>query len=391
MSGQTSWVRRAERALETGTAADGDTRVVVVRPPLLDADGAKAVLAPVLAAIAWAAAVFREVVAESSLDPIGMLLRFVALGLTLRVILLGAVFAGRVRTWLTTSRHGLVLTSEGLLYRTPTHDVVVPRERVVGIAERGQWQTRKAGRRWSEVFVVVDPALGRTHVALPPVFDDTPGRLAERLMRWRGSAPEPREAEAEPASLASRVYDAAAAGLAEPGTTVVRHDLGWLKKGPYALLLVATVALDGLSRGGAAVWGALEPWMIAGLFLALLAVPGRWLWMTRREVSPRKGLAMVLTPAEVLIRTRQGILRARWKELVGVTVDAKTKWSVLEGAHEARQLVLTRKHAPAIRYDEPYLGLPVEVGKLLLDAYRSGWLPREEPAAPPRAASDEEQ
>lgn len=377
MTGATeSWVRRAESALQTGkSAAEGDTVVQVHRPPLLDADGTKAVLAPVLASIVWGAAIFREMVTQSSLDPIGMILRLIALGLTLRVFLLGGAALARAKTWLNASRHGLVLTPEGLLYRTPTHDVAIPRDRVVGITERGHWGTRKAGRRWSEVYVVVDPSLGRTHLALPPLFDETPGRLAERLMRWRGAPPEAREIDVAPAALASRVYDQAAAGMADPGTAVIRHDLGWLKKGPYALLLVATIAVDAMARGGTAVWDALEPWMAGAFFLVLLAVPVRWFWTTRREVSPRKGLAMVLTPAEVLIRTQRGILRARWKELLKVGVDAKTKWSVLEGAHEARQLVLTRKHAPAIRYDEPYLGIPVEVGKLLLDAYRSGWLP----------------
>ncbi|MCA9610903.1 MAG: hypothetical protein KC619_35155 [Myxococcales bacterium] len=371
-----SWVRRAEKALEArSTSADGDTLVEVRRPPLLDAEGTKAVLAPVLAAIVWAAAIFREMVAESSLDPVGMILRLVALGLTLRVFLLGGLVLARLKAWSNASRYGLVLTPEGLLYRTPTHDVAIPRDRIVGITERGHWGNRKAGRRWSEVYVVVDPALGRTHLALPPLFDETPGRLAERLMRWRGSPPETREIDAAPAALASRVYDQAAAGMADPGTAVIRHDLGWLKKAPYALLLVAMVAVDALGRGGTAVWDALEPWMAGGFFLVLLAVPARWFWMTRREVSPRKGLALVLTPAEVLIRTQRGILRARWKELLKVSIDGKTKWSVLEGAHEARQLVLTRAHAPAIRYDEPYLGIPVEVGKLLLDAYRSGWLP----------------
>ncbi len=376
MSEATSWVRRAEAALASGkTASDDDVRVEVHRPPLLDGDGAKAILAPVLASIVWAAAVFREMVAQTSLDPFGMILRLVALGLTLRVGLLGGQLVARARTWLDASKHGLVLTPEGLLYRTPSHDVAIPKDRIVGITERGHWGTRKAGQRWSEVYVVVDPSLGITHVALPPLFDETPGRLAERLMRWRGAPPEVREPDAEPAALASRVYDRAATGQAEADTAVVRHDLGWLRKAPYLLLLVATVAVDAMARGGAAVWNALEPWMAGAFVLALLAVPLRWFWTTRREVSPRKGLAMVLTPAEVLIRTQRGILRARWKELLKVGIDGKRKWSVLEGDHEARQLVLTRKHAPAIRYDEPYLGIPVEVGKLLLDAYRSGWLP----------------
>jgi len=382
---QHSWVARAERLLEGAAPADDEARLAGQRPPLLDADTTKAAVAPVLAAICWSAAVFREMVSPTSLDPIGMILRAVALALTLRVLLLGGLLLRRLRIWMESPRWALALTPGGLLLRTPTHDVAIPRADVLGVVERDKWQERRAGRRWTEVFVVVNPALGRTHLALPPVFEDTPGLLAERLMRWRGPSPEPREPDAEPAKLASRVYDRATQGLTDPGTTVLRHDRSWLKKAPFAVVVVGVVALEAVFRAGPTVWEALEPWMIAGMFVALLAIPARWLWMTRREVTPRKGLAMVLTPAELLIRTRQGILRSRYGDLSKVNLDAKTKWSVLEGAHSARQLVLPRRHKGTIRYDEPYLGYPVEVVKVLIDAYRFGWLPR---AA---GASDEEE
>ena len=384
--GSESWVRRAERLLDRKAApGDDEARLLGQRPVLLDTETTKAAVAPVLAAITWSAAVFREMVSPTSLDPIGMVLRAVALGLTLRVLLLGGLLVRRLRVWMEAPRWGLALTPDGLLLRTPTHDVAIPREDVIAVVERDKWQERRAGRRWTEVFVVLNPELGRTHVALPPVFEDTPGLLTERLMRWRGAAPEPREIDREPAKLASRVYDRATQGLVEPGTTVLRHDRSWLKKAPYAVVIVGVVAVEAVFRAGSTVWEALEPWMIAGMFVALLAIPLRWVWMTRREVTPRKGLAMVLTPAELLIRTRQGILRSRYKDIAKVSLDAKTKWSVLEGAHSARQLVLPRRHAGTIRYDEPYLGYPVEVVKALIDAYRYGWLP-----AADRPADEEE-
>ena len=59
-----------------------------------------------------------------------------------------------------------------------------------------------------------------------------------------------------------------------------------------------------------------------------------------------------------------------------IRTDEKKQWSVLEGAHSLRRLVLTRANAPPIRYDEPYLGIPVEVAQVLLEAYRDGRLPR---------------
>lgn len=393
-----TWVDRAEAALAGRATGDDEVKVLRGRrPPLLDAEGIQAVLAPMMAALVWAAAVFREMVVGTSVDPVALGLRLLALGLTLRVLILGATMVRRLRVYASHARWGLALTPEGLLLRSPELDLAVPKESVVGVVERGRWQERSGGRRWSEVYVVVDPSLGRTHLVLPPVFDDTAGLLAERLMRWRGPMPEPVAPTAAPAPLASKLYDDAVARRTAEGVTVVRHGAAWIKQGPYALVLVAIAAIDSIARGGPAVWDAIDPWVGAGLVLAVLAIPARWLWMTRREVTPRRGVAMVLTPAECLIRTREGILRTRWKDLAKASVDSKKKWSILEAAHFERQLVLTRLHAPPIRYDEPFLGMPVEAAQILVDAYRRGVLPMGDaalesaPAEPPDAPTDEEE
>lgn len=372
-----SWVKDAEVALDRGRGTQKDERVLWGRrPPVLDSEGIKAVIAPFLAGIVWAAAMFRELVAGTSIDPLALLLRLLALALSLRVLLLGGRLLARLKVWFQAPRYGLVLRPEGLFFRTPETDVVIPRDRIVGIAERGRWQERSAGRRWSEVYVAVDPSLGRTHVSLPPVFDETPGRLTERLMRWRGGVQAPAEPDpGPPAERASALWDDAAAGRVAPDVTVVRHGWQWLRHAPYAAVLAGIAAIDGLLRAGPNVWAAIDPMVGGGLVVAFLAIPARWYWTTRRDVAPRKGLSMVLTPSEVLMRTGAGLLRTRWKDLARVSVDVKRKWSVLEGAHDLRQLVLVRTHAPTLRYDEPYLGIPVEVGQMLLDAYRTGALP----------------
>lgn len=382
-----SWVTRAEAALDAGRVTSGTDQLLRGRRPMvLDAEGVKAVLAPLLASFFWAAAFFRELVAGSSLDPVGMVLRFLALGLTLRVILLGGTLLRRVSVFLAVDRYGLVLTPGGLIYRAPSHDIVVPKEDIVGITLHGTGQEDSASRGWLEVYVVTDPTQGRTHIALPPVFEDSPRLLAQRLTRWRGTLPEGRKITAKPADSASKVFDEAAKGILGEGTAVVHFGLGWVKTGPYALLLAGAVTVDALVRGEAAVWDAMEPWMAGGLFVAFLAIPARWLWITRREIVPRKGVAMVITPAEVIMRIPAGMLRARWKDLSKIGFDAKKKWSVLEGAHTLRLLVMTRNHAAPIRYEEPFLGIPVEVAQMVLDAYRTGRLPQSG-----AEASDEEE
>lgn len=370
------WIRRAELALGGAGAGPEDVVLRGHRPVVLDAEGIRAVAAPLLAAVIWSAVVFREQLSGTSIDPIALGLRVVAWGLTLRVFLLGARLLERVRIGMAAPRCSLVITPEGLLVRMPEVDVVVPRESVLGVVEHGSWQHRAGGRRYSEVYLVTDPASGRTHLTLPPIFDETPGRLAERLMRWRGAWEEPElEGRPGPHELASKVFDEAAAGRAEPGVTPVRHGRGWVRKGPYVVVLLALAAVEGIARGGAAVWEATGPALAGGLLLSLVAVLARWTWMQRREIAPRKGLSMVLTPAELLIRTRRGMLRTRWADLVNASVSTRRSWSVLEGAHEARQLVLSRRGSPPIRYDEPYLGLPVEVAQVLIEAYRVGRLP----------------
>jgi hypothetical protein len=90
---------------------------------------------------------------------------------------------------------------------------------------------------------------------------------------------------------------------------------------------------------------------------------------------------MVLTPAELLIRMRGGIVRTRWRDVASASVAEKRAWSVLEGVHEARKLVISRRGAGPITYEEPYLGVPVEVAQILVEAYAAGRLP----AAPEEA------
>jgi hypothetical protein len=343
---------------------------------VLDAEGLRAVAAPFLAAVVWAAVVFQEQLAGTSIDPIALVLRVVAWGLTLRVVLVGARMLERLRVWSAAHRHALVLTPEGLFVRLPHVDIAIERAHVLGVVEHGRWQQRAGGRRFSEVYVVTDPTSGRSHVALPPVFDETPGRLAERLMRWRGAWEEPElESRPGPHELASKVFDDAAAGRAEPGVLAVRHGREWIRKGPYVVVLIGLTVAEGIARGGTLVWQAIDPAVGGGIVFAFLAVLARWVWLQRREIAPRKGLSLVLTPAELLIRTRQGMLRTRWADLVSASVTSRRSWSVLEGVHEARQLVLSRRGAPPIRYDEPYLGLPVEVAQVLVEAYRVGRLP----------------
>ena len=351
----------------------GESVIVGRWPPLLDGDGIRGLLAPLVAATAWAGAAFRELVSGPT-DPIALFLRLLAIGLSVRAALLFVGLMRRVALGIASSRARLVLTDDGLYARLPDGEHVMLRSEIAGIAEHGAWQGR-SGRRFCPVYVVGSTA-APLFTTLPPIFEDTPGVLAERLMRWLG----PREGPEtptfpDPSGLASKTYDEAATGVLADGTLAVRHGTRWIRGGPYSSVLLALAVLDGWLRAPTSMRDALGPLpVVLALVLAAIAPLG-WLWMARREINPRRGLAMVLTPAEVLFRTRAGVLRTRWSKLARVTIDERNAWSVLEGFHRARALVLRRKEDDPIRYEEVFLGIPAEVAQVLLDAYRRGALP----------------
>lgn len=372
-----NWIAAAEGALD-GRAVPNDFDVDVIErfaPPLLDLEGRRAIMSPFFASFMWAAVVFRDTQSGEPLDPITLLLRLLALALSVRAVIGMLLLAKRLRLWLAKSRCGLALTSEGLLYRGTAGDVVVPVEDILDVRERGDWRGR-SGRRFSEVYVVTQPGSGRTHVALPPIFERTPGVLAERLMRWLG----PRKAHTplsdirypEPEQLASKLWERVAAGERPLGVTVLMHGRSWLRRGPYASMLLGLAVLDGFVRLPPAARKAVGMAAPLVLVLSLVVVPLAWILMTRFEMKSRRGLSLLLTPAEMLMRTRAGIHRVRWSSVAKLEVVARTAWSLLLGAHENRNLVIERKDAEPIVYTEAFLGAPAEVVIALCDGYRKG-------------------
>ncbi len=344
-------------------------------PVVLDAGGRRALVAPLLAAFVWAAAVFREGLSQP-LDPLALALRLLALALSVRALWLGARLWQRVRTALQRRRYALALCEQGLLLRTPHGDLALLKHDVVDICERGAWQEHDEAGRWADVYVVTRPDSGRLYTAIPPLFARSPGALAERLMRWRGAIPQPQDApQREPVELASKLFDAVAAGERPGGTAVIERGRAWLRSGPNATLLLGLALLDGLARTPAAARARLTPTVAPVIGLCLVLVPGLFLLLRRRENAAHKGIALVLTPAELLLRTRAGVRRLRWTELGKLRLQSRTVWSVLEGPRQARTLVLEPKAGDPIHYAETLLGVPAEVVVALGEAYRKGVLP----------------
>lgn len=343
-------------------------------PPILDGDGARGLLALLLAVTSWLGAGFREHVAATPLDPLAIGMRLLATGLSLRALILLLELARRLRIALRARHSVLVLAPEGLYLTDGVTERALEKPSIVSIVLAGSWQTRPTGRRWADVFVV-GSSRDSLYLAIPPLFEHGPGVLSERLMRWLGVIPEDESTPLPPpAPLASQVYDDAARGIVEPGTLVVPHGRGWLRRGPYAAILLAIVIADGLARTSTEL--PLEAWLLTSAAIGLaLVVPLAWWVAMRREILVRKGIAMILTPAELLLRTRQGVHRAPWGKLQRVSIDERRAFSAIDGFHAAKTLVIKRKDDPPIRYEEAFLGLPAEVAQALLDAYRTRSLP----------------
>jgi hypothetical protein len=383
-----SWVERAEAALQgpSGAAAieraagasasepDDDVEVLPGRrPSLLDAFGRRALAAPFLAALLWAAAIFRENL-NHPLEPISLAFRLLALAMTVRAIVFAVVLVRRLRVILARDRYRLVLTDEGLLMRTPVADFAVAKADIVDIREPGDWQER-GGARWADVFVVTRPESGRTHLALPPLFERTPGTLAERLMRWRGVV-EPAHAQPERAQteLPSKLFDAAVEGRTTPGVAVIPQGRAWLQRAPFATVLLGCALLEGFLRLPAEARERVG--MTAPLVISLcLVAPIAWWLLTRRSMAARKGIALLLTPAELLFRTRSGVHRVPWSHVAKLHIASRTVWTILQGSHPARSLLIERKEAEPIQYSEAFMGVPLEVVVALGDGYRKGVLP----------------
>jgi hypothetical protein len=368
-----NWVADAEAA-RRGETVDGVELLPRHRPPLLDAFARRALLVPFIAAFLWAAVVFREA-QHNPIEPVALVLRLLALALTVRALLVIAQLTQRALISLRRERYGLALTEHGLLYRTPEADHAVARQDVIDVREPGHWRER-GGARWTEVYLVVRPTVGPSYLVLPPVLEATPGVLCERLMRWRGVIEAPEEREAPRATeLPSKLFDEVAGGAQLPGVIALRHGRAWMQRAPHATVLLGLVLVEGYLRLAPAVRAQLGGLLLAVIGLCLFVVPLGWIALMRANMAPRKGLSLVLTPAELMLRTRAGVLRVPWDELGKLELVSKTGWSILRGAHDVRTLVIQRVDEPPIHYAESFLGAPAEVVIALCEAYKKGRLP----------------
>ncbi len=334
---------------------------------MLRGEGWRGLLYPLLAVALVVVAFDREGSAKGALDPVALGLRALAIALALRSLPAMRALGRRLGLASKAGAHTLRLDADAIVWTGPAGERRIERDALVRV------HVGDGHLELPRVWLVHEPIDGVALTGLPPIFDASPEALGTRIERWRGPIDEPESVDyPKPAREGSKVYDSAADGRVDPGVAIIRHGLGWLRRMPFAAVLAAGVFLDGAFRTPSLQLGYLGLLPIVGVVVCT-AIPLGWVLVALRHVRPRRGLALVATPAEILMRTREGILRASWEHLESISIRREPALTILEGWTQRRRVILKRDgDRNPIRYDEAFLGVPADAAVALFECYRSG-------------------
>jgi hypothetical protein len=205
---------------------------------------------------------------------------------------------------------------------------------------------------------------------VPPVVrlagaDDTLGEPS------LSSAPATVE-ESEPCgplrSSPAELFDLYLAGPGQfPAACALPAGRAWLMSGPYAGLVFALVL---------GVHALVVPLLRTPLTLLLVPVAcaplALWWWRGRATRRARGGVAMLLTPTQLIVRDAIGARSAPWSEVQAVRAESQPAWDMLRGARRAPLLLISRRGTPPLLLREDELGVTVPRALRLVEAYRSG-------------------
>jgi hypothetical protein len=361
------WVAALREAARGGGRAGVEVLRVEAGP---DGGSVRALVSLLMAGLLVAAAILRaRVAAGAGFDLLGSLLRTAAVAFGVRA-LLHLLLA--VRGALRRARRGgrvLCLGEAGLYERTAAGERWLSRADALAVVVResaGRWLGQER-----PVFVVAHPGRDVRYLELDARYAGSPEVLGARLERWLAAPiggdpvhPPPREEPVE------ERYARAARGQLAPGDVVVAEGGSYRLRAPFAGLLGVVFALDALAHAGA-LRARIVPVVLLSCVLAIALVAGWLVWMSRRTKS-RLGIAMLLTPEELIVRGPGGALGIPWGQLAQPTVNTRLGWSPFFGSFAARSLALGDAHGTQLSFDAGFLGVPPEVLAALIEAYRAG-------------------
>lgn len=358
------------RAAAQGKRARGIEVLRAESPPWLDGAVMRAMMSVLMAGFIVGAAVLRtRMSAGTPFDLMALLLRTAGLAFVVRAAI-AIVIALRERLHRSRASHNVLAWSEhGIYERTPEGERFFARGDVLG-ALLEETPERSALAQSKRVWLVARPAEGKVRCwQLAAHYAQKPEILVARLSPWVVPAPAlARPRERESISLEAR-YARAAQGKPAEGEVPVPEGFGYRARAPYAALLGVAFALDALWSAGPLRARILSPALLSCvLVLALFA--GWFVWMGRRRAT-RLGIAMLITPEELLVRGRGGVLGVPWPQLQAAQVSARMAWSPFLGSFSVRTLVVTTTHGEVMSFDAGFLGVPPEVLAAVLDSQRS--------------------
>jgi hypothetical protein len=386
MTSEPSWVSPL-REVASGkprppSARDG-AAIELVRgapPGWLAGDAVHAITSVFLAALLIAAAWLRSHVQAGPVDLIGLLLRTASVAFALRALIALSLWLRRLARDSHASAHVLVWSRDGILWRAPDGERWLAREDVAAVVVPEERVVRGAATSLTPLYVVARPQSELTFWALPPYFSLSSEVLAARLERFRKPEHEP-EPPVLPVPLLApdERYSRAARGVRVAGEVPVREGFGYRLRAPYGVLLALVFVADAVLSAGA-----LRARMLPAALLAALLAPGALLvwfvWMRRRR-AVRLGIALLLTPEELLVRGKQGVVSVPWAQLASAEVVARLAWSPLVGSYLVRTLWFLTQDGMQMPFDGGFLAAPAEVVAALANAYRTGVLSTGLPAS----------
>lgn len=162
----------------------------------------------------------------------------------------------------------------------------------------------------------------------------------------------------------------------QAGARAIPAGRSWLLSGPYAGLVFAL-----LLAGHALV----VPLLRTPLMLALLPVACGplvlWWWRGRAARRARGGVALLLTPSQLIVRDAVGARSATWADVQAVRVESKPAWDMLRGARRAPALLIARRGSAPLVLREDELGVSARGAVAAVEGYRSAVLGSATPAS----------
>jgi hypothetical protein len=364
-----AWLAVLRRAVR-GTASPGIEVARGARPGFLSGDAVHALISTLLAALVLAAAVLRGTLSAGQFDLIALLLRTASVAFALRAAIAIAAVVRRTIRDRAAESHALAWSSEGLLESRPEGERWVAREDVLGFALPDERPVRGASSSRRPLYVVLTPEQAPRYWTLPPYYAASSEILQARLLRWLGTREAALPELAPPVSAPDERYLRAAEGRLAPGEVAVPEGFGYRLRAPYGALLALVFVGDALLQAGTERARLLAP---AGLALALVPIAlAVWFSWLRSRRAARLGLALLLTPEELLVRGKHGVASVPWTQLASVDVTARLAWSPFVGSYLVRMLSFQALDGSLIPFDESFLGVPADVIAVLAKAYRSG-------------------